>query len=70
MYELMILNTVIRTIIIPAGVGLRIIIIFIKMMNEDETHVYKNKLKNIIIFGIVAELIYVIYDLIRLYYIT
>jgi len=62
------LNTVIRVAIIPAGVILRVIIILIKMMNEEETHIYHKKIKNTIIFGVVAELIYVINDILRYYY--
>lgn len=66
--QITILNTVIRTAIIPAGVVLRVIIILIKMMYEDESSTYKKKLQNTIIFGIIAELIYVVYDILRYYY--
>lgn len=39
------------------------------MMYEDEANaMYKKKLINTIGFGIVAELIYVIYDILRYYY--
>ena len=66
--QITILNTILRTVIIPAGVILRVVIILIKMMFEEDSHTYKKKLQNTIIFGIVAELIYVIYDIIRHYY--
>lgn len=68
--QITILNTVIRTIIIPSGVILRVIIILIKMIYEDESNNYKKKLQNTVMFGIVAELIYVIYDVLRHYYIN
>ena len=68
-HHINILNTVIRTIIIPSGVVLRVIITLIKMMYEEETVAYKKKIQNTIIFGVVAELIYVIYDILRYYYI-
>lgn len=39
------------------------------MMYEDESNaMYKKKLMNTIIFGVVAELIYVIYDILKYYY--
>lgn len=39
------------------------------MMYEDEpSQMYKKKLINTVLFGISAELIYVIYDVIRYYY--
>ena len=59
---------IIRTTIIPSGVALRVIIILIKMIYEDETTAYKKKIQNTIIFGVIAELIYVIYDILRYYY--
>lgn len=67
--QINILNVVIRTMIIPSGVILRTIIILIKMMYDEENSSYKKKLQNTILFGISAELIYVIYDVIRYYYI-
>lgn len=66
--QITILNTVIRTVIIPAGVILRVIIILVRMMYEDESSTYKKKIQNTVVFGIVAELIYVIYDILRYYY--
>lgn len=68
--QITVLNTIIRTVIIPSGVVLRVIIILIKMIYEDESNNYKKKLQNTIIFGIVAELIYVIYDVLCHYYIN
>ena len=69
MEQLNILILVIRTVIIPAGVVLRVIIILIKMMYEDEGNtMYKKKLINTILFGILAELIYVIYEILKYYY--
>lgn len=39
------------------------------MMYEDETNaMYKKKLLNTVIFGVAAELIYVIYDILKFYY--
>ncbi len=63
------LINVLRTIIIPAGVVLRVIYCLIKMMYiEDEIPVYKKRIVNIIIFGIIAEIILSIKDMIRSYY--
>lgn len=60
---------VLRVGIIPAGVTLRVIYCFIKMMySEDEVVVYKKRIVSIIIFGIVAELIFVIKDIIMLHF--
>jgi hypothetical protein len=60
---------VLRVGIIPAGVTLRVIYCFIKMMySEDEVVVYKKRIISIIIFGIVAELIFVIKDTMFWYY--
>ena len=60
---------VLRVGIIPAGVTLRVIYCFVKMMySEDEVMIYKKRIVSIIIFGIVAELIFVIKDLIFWYY--
>jgi len=38
------------------------------MFEEEATSSYKKKLINTIVFGIVAELIYVLYDLLNYYY--
>ncbi|MCX8075239.1 MAG: mercury transporter [Clostridia bacterium] len=64
-----VLIKVLRVGIIPTGVILRVIYCFIKMMySEDEVGVYKKRIVSIIIFGIVAELIFVIKDIIILYF--
>lgn len=66
------LNTlvkVLRIMIIPAGVTLRVIYCLIKMMySEDEISVYKKRIVSIIIFGIVAEVIISLKDIIRGYF--
>lgn len=60
---------VLRVGIIPAGVTLRVIYCFIKMMySEDEVVVYKKRIVSIIIFGIVSELVFVIKDVIFWYF--
>lgn len=63
------LINVLQTIIIPVGVVLRVIYCLIKMMySEDDTSIYKKRIVNIIIFGIIAEIIISIKDMIRGYY--
>ncbi len=65
-----VLIKVLRVGIIPAGVILRVIYCFIKMMySEDEVGVYKKRIVSVIIFGIVAELIFVIKDVIWQYFV-
>lgn len=60
---------VLQTAIIPAGVILRVIMCLIKMMySEDEVSIYKKRIKSVILFGIVAELILSIKDLILYYF--
>lgn len=60
---------VLQTIIIPAGVTLRILYCLIKMMySEDEMVVYKKRIVNIMIFGIFSEMILSIKDMIRWYF--
>ncbi len=60
---------VLRTIIIPMGVTFRAIYCLIKMMySEDEYQIYKKRIINIILFGIISELIFVIKDIIILYF--
>lgn len=69
METLNVLINILRTIIIPAGVTLRVIYCFIKMMySEDEIAIYKKRIVNIIIFGVLAELIISLKDMIRNYY--
>lgn len=58
-----------RVAIIPLGVVFRVIFCFTKMIyDEDAQGAYKKKIKNTIVFGIIAELIFVILDLIKKYY--
>ena len=58
-----------RVAIIPLGVVFRVIFCFAKMIyDEDAQGSYKKKIKNTIVFGIIAELIFVILDLIKNYY--
>lgn len=60
---------VLRTIIIPSGVVMRVLYCLVKMMySEDEMPVYKKRMVNIIVFGIIAELVLSIKDMIRGYY--
>lgn len=69
METLNILINVLRIMIIPAGVTLRVVYCLIKMMySEDEVSIYKKRIVNIIIFGIVAEIIISLKDMIRSYY--
>lgn len=61
--------TLLRVVIIPIGVTFRVIYCLIKMMYDEEAvGSYKKKIKNTIIFGIIAELTFVIKDLIINYY--
>ena len=58
-----------RVAIIPLGVVFRVRFCFTKMIYaEDAQGSYKKKIKNTIVFGIIAELIFVILDLIKNYY--
>ena len=58
-----------RVAIIPLGVVFRVIFCFTKMIyDEDAQGSYKKKIKNTIVFGTIAELIFVILDLIKNYY--
>lgn len=63
------LTNVFRTILIPTGVTFRVIFCLIKMMySEDEVQVYKKRMITVIVFGLVAELMFVIKDVILWYY--
>lgn len=56
-------------ILIALGVTMRVIFCLIKMMySEDERNVYKRKMINIVVFGVIAELCLVIKDVIMFYY--
>ena len=61
--------SLLRIGIIPLGVVFRVVFCFIKMIyDEDAQSSYKKKIRNIIAFGVIAELIFVILDLIKNYY--
>ena len=63
------LINVLRIVIIPAGVLLRVIFCLIKIMySEDEASIYKKRIKNVILFGIIAEVILSIKSLIEFYF--
>lgn len=58
-----------RVVIIPLGVTFRVVFCLTKMIyDEDAQGTYKKKIKNTIVFGIVAELIFVILALVQNYY--
>ena len=53
--------SLLRVVIIPLGVTFRVIFCLTKMIyDEDSQGTYKKKIKNTIVFGIIAELIFVI----------
>lgn len=55
--------------LIRAGAGLRIVYCFISMASDEEqTVTYKKRIKNTIVFYILAESVYVIRDLVMHYY--
>ena len=61
--------TLLRVAIIPLGVSFRVIFCLTKMIyDEDAQNSYKKKIKNTIVFGILAELVFVILDVIQGYY--
>lgn len=61
--------TLLRVGIIPLGVLFRVVFCLTKMIyDEDAQASYKKKIKNTIVFGIIAELIFVILNLIQSYY--
>ena len=63
------LINVLRIAIIPAGVLLRVMLCLIKIMySEDEASIYKKRIKNVILFGIIAEVILSIKSLIEFYF--
>lgn len=65
------LNTLIyilRVFIIPSGVIVRVIYCLMKMIGSDEIPQYKGRIVTAIGFGIVAELILSITDIIEHYY--
>lgn len=61
--------SLLRVIIIPIGVTFRVIFCLTKMIYDEETQgSYKRKIRNTIVFGIIAELIFIILDLVKKYY--
>ncbi len=61
--------TLLRIIVIPLGVTFRVIFCLTKMIyDEDAQATYKKKIRNTIVFGIIAELIFVILALVQNYY--
>ncbi|PKM54003.1 MAG: mercury transporter [Firmicutes bacterium HGW-Firmicutes-5] len=55
--------------LIRAGAGLRIIYCFISMAgDEEQVATYKKRIKNTIVFYVLAESVYVIRDLVMYYY--
>lgn len=61
--------TLLRVGIIPLGVLFRVVFCFTKMIYDEDAQIgYKKKIRNTIVFGIIAELIFVILALIENYY--
>jgi hypothetical protein len=61
--------SLLRVVIIPLGVIFRVIFCLTKMIYDEEAQgSYKRKIRNTIVFGIIAELIFVILDLVQNYY--
>jgi len=61
--------SLLRIVIIPLGTIFRVVFCFIKMSyDEDATNSYKKKIWNTIAFLIISELIFVVVDLIKVYY--
>ena len=58
-----------RAVIIPLGVTFRVVFCLIKMIYDEEAlGSYKRKIRNTIVFGVIAELIFVIQALVQNYY--
>ena len=65
-YELI---SILRISIIPIGLTLRCIICLIEIIyNEDERRINLKRIKNAVIFLILAETIFTIQELIQIYY--
>ena len=61
--------TLLRVVMIPLGVVFRVVFCLTKMIyDEDAQNTHKKKIRNTIVFGILAELIFVILDLLKVYY--
>lgn len=58
-----------RVVIIPLGTVFRVVFCFVKMIyDEDSVNSYKKKIWNAVAFLIISELIFVIADVIKVYY--
>ena len=58
-----------RVVIIPLGVVFRVVFCLTKMIYDEEAQgSYKRKIRNTIVFGIIAELIFVVLALVQNYY--
>ena len=61
--------SVLRIAVIPLGTIFRVVFCFTKMIYDEEAQgSYKKKIRNTIVFGIIAELIFVILALVQGYY--
>ena len=61
--------SVLRIVVIPLGTIFRVVFCFTKMIYDEEAQgSYKKKIRNTIVFGIIAELIFVILALVQGYY--
>ncbi len=61
--------SLLRVVIIPLGVTFRVVFCLIKMIYDEEAQgSYKRKIRNTIVFGIIAELTFVILALVQGYY--
>ena len=61
--------SLLRVVIIPLGVTFRVVFCLIKMIYDEEAQgSYKRKTRNTIVFGIIAELKFVILALVQGYY--
>ena len=61
--------SLLRVVIIPLGVTFRVVFCLIKMIYDEEAQgSYKRRIRNTIVFGIIAELIFVILALVQGYY--
>lgn len=54
--------------LISAGLGMRVVYLFIKLMHEDEEAArYRKRLKNTVVFAIIAQVPFVVRDIIISY---
>ena len=62
--------SLLRVVIIPLGTIFRVVFCFTKMIYDEEAQgTYKKKIRNTIAFGILAELVFVIVELVEAYYV-